>query len=116
VDDSDCLFCSIAAGRIPATLVHEDDDLVAFRDINPQAPVHILVVPRAHVASLHDAGEEHGRLLGRLLLTARALAEREGLAEGGYRAVLNVGLDGGQSVPHIHVHLLGGRAMGWPPG
>jgi len=116
VPDSDCLFCGIATGRIPATLVHEDETLVAFRDIHPQAPVHILVIPRAHLASLHDAGREHGELLGQMLLTARALAEREGLGEGGYRTVLNVGPDGGQTVAHIHVHLLGGRPMGWPPG
>lgn len=114
--ESDCLFCSITAGRIPADLVHEDDTLVAFRDIDPQAPVHILVVPREHVASLEDASEEHGELLGRMLLTARDLARAEGLAEGGYRTVLNVGGDGGQTVPHIHLHLVGGRAMRWPPG
>ncbi len=113
---SDCLFCEIAAGRIPATVVHADEALVAFRDIDPQAPVHILVVPRAHLASLAEAGDEHGALLGHLLLTARSLAEREGLAEDGYRTVLNVGPDGGQTVPHIHVHLLGGRPMRWPPG
>ncbi len=114
--EPDCLFCSIAAGRIPATLVHQDDALVAFRDINPQAPVHILVVPREHVSSLEEAGEDHRELLGRMLLTARDLARDEGLADGGYRAVLNVGSDGGQTVPHIHLHLMGGRAMGWPPG
>ncbi len=114
--ESDCLFCSITEGRIPADLVHEDDTLVAFRDINPQAPVHILVVPREHLASLEEASEEHGELLGRMLLTARDLARAEGLAEGGYRTVLNVGADGGQTVPHIHLHLVGGRAMRWPPG
>ncbi len=113
---ADCLFCSIAEGRISATLVHEDDTLIAFRDINPQAPVHILVVPREHIVSLEETGDEHRDLLGRMLLTARDLARAEGLAEGGYRTVVNVGSDGGQTVPHIHLHLLGGRQMGWPPG
>jgi len=116
VTESDCLFCSIAAGRTPAALIHEDDTLVAFRDINPQAPVHILIVPREHLASLEEAGEEHEDLLGRMLLTARDLARAEGLAESGYRTVLNVGPDGGQTVPHIHLHLVGGRTMHWPPG
>ena len=114
--ESDCLFCKVASGEIPATVVHSDDDLVAFRDINPQAPVHILVIPRAHVASLEAAGDDHGDLLGKLLLRARDLARAEGLAEDGYRTVLNVGADGGQTVHHIHLHLLGGRALGWPPG
>ena len=116
MSDMDCLFCKVASGDIPATLVHEDDDLVAFRDISPQAPVHILVIPREHVASLDVAEEGHGGLLGRMLLTARDLARSEGIAEDGYRTVLNVGADGGQTVHHIHLHLLGGRALRWPPG
>jgi len=113
---SDCLFCSIAAGEIPANIVHEDDTVVAFRDIHPQAPVHILVIPRQHVTSLDEAKKEHVELLGRLLLATGELARREGIAERGYRAVLNVGDEGGQTVEHLHVHLVGGRRMGWPPG
>lgn len=113
---NDCLFCRIAAGEIPATVVHQDEHLVAFRDINPQAPVHILLIPREHVASLDAAGPDHGALLGHLLLTARTLARSEGIAEDGYRAVLNVGADGGQTVHHLHLHVLGGRGLGWPPG
>lgn len=116
VSPSDCLFCRIASGEIPATLVHADEQLVAFRDISPQAPVHILVIPREHVASLDAARDDHRGLLGSLLLTARDLARAEGIAEGGYRTVLNVGDDGGQSVHHIHLHMLGGRSLAWPPG
>jgi histidine triad (HIT) family protein len=113
---SDCLFCKIAGGEIPATVVHRDERIVAFRDINPQAPVHILLVPREHVASLDAAGDGHRDLLGDLLLRARDLARSEGIEEDGYRTVLNVGADGGQTVHHVHVHLLGGRSLGWPPG
>ncbi len=113
---SDCLFCKIAGGEIPATLVHQDDRIVAFRDINPQAPVHILLIPRRHITSLDAAEAEHGALLGDLLLTARDLARSEGMAEDGYRTVVNVGADGGQTVHHLHLHLLGGRSLGWPPG
>lgn len=113
---SDCLFCKIAAGDVPADIVHESEDLLAFRDINPQAPVHILVIPRRHVPSLDEAGDGDGGLLGALLLAARDLARSEGIAEDGYRTVLNVGGDGGQTVHHVHVHLLGGRALTWAPG
>lgn len=113
---SDCLFCKIAGGEIPAKLIHEDDHIVAFRDINPQAPVHVLLIPREHITSLDTARPEHGALLGDLLLRARELARSEGMAEDGYRTVLNVGADGGQTVHHLHVHLLGGRSLGWPPG
>jgi len=116
VSSSDCLFCRIASGEIPATLVHEDERLVAFRDIGPQAPVHILIIPREHVASLDAAQDGHQDLLGAMLLTARDLARAEGIADGGYRTVLNVGADGGQSVHHIHLHLMGGRSLAWPPG
>jgi histidine triad (HIT) family protein len=116
VSPSDCLFCKIARGDIPATLVHEDERVVAFRDIHPQAPVHILLIPREHVASLDAVDAGHEGLLGRLLLVARDLARSEGMAEDGYRTVLNVGADGGQTVHHLHVHLLGGRSLGWPPG
>jgi len=113
---TDYLFCRIAGGEIPAKLVHDDDRIVAFRDINPQAPIHLLLIPREHVTSLDAAQPEHGALLGELLLRARDLARAEGMAEDGYRAVLNVGADGGQTVHHLHVHLLGGRSLGWPPG
>lgn len=112
----DCLFCKIANGDIPATLVHDGERIVAFRDINPQAPVHILLIPREHVASLDAAGDDHRDLLGELLLTARDLARSEGMAEDGYRTVLNIGADGGQTVHHLHLHLLGGRSLDWPPG
>jgi histidine triad (HIT) family protein len=116
VSATDCLFCKVASGEIPATLVHEDDRLVAFRDIGPQAPVHILVIPREHIASLEAAADDHEDLLGAMLLVARDLARAEGIAEDGYRTVLNVGADGGQTVLHIHLHLIGGRALDWPPG
>lgn len=113
---SDCLFCKIAAGTIPADLVHEDERLVAFRDIDPQAPLHVLVIPREHVASL-DAVDRSGReLLGEALLLAAEIARREGIAADGYRTVINTGELGGQTVDHLHVHLLAGRSLGWPPG
>jgi histidine triad (HIT) family protein len=112
----DCLFCKIASGAIPAKKLFEDDRAIAFRDIHPQAPTHILVVPKKHIASLAEAGaDEDGALLGHLLATVRELARSEGLS-GGYRTVINTGADGGQTVDHLHLHLLGGRAMGWPPG
>ena len=113
---ADCLFCRIVSGSIPATVVHRDEHTLAFRDIHPQAPVHILVIPREHIASLDAAGDHHGDVLGRLQLVARDLARSEGIAEGGYRTVLNIGADGGQTVHHVHLHLLGGRALAWPPG
>lgn len=110
----DCLFCRIVRKDIPATLVAEDEHCVAFRDINPQAPVHILIVPRAHVASLNEATDP--AMLGRLSLKAAELAKREGIAETGYRTVVNTNAAAGQTVFHIHLHLLGGRALRWPPG
>jgi len=111
---SDCLFCRIVAGEIPAQIVHRDGDVVAFRDIAPKAPVHLLLIPVRHVTSVHDAGD--AGLLGRLLTVATELAEREGVSKTGYRLVCNHGADAGQSVFHLHVHLLGGRSMAWPPG
>lgn len=113
---SDCLFCKIAAGTIPADLVHEGERLLAFRDISPQAPLHVLVIPREHLASLDAAGDGNGDLLGDALLLAAEIARREGISEGGYRTVINTGDDGGQTVDHLHVHVLGGRPLGWPPG
>ncbi|MBM4185183.1 MAG: histidine triad nucleotide-binding protein [Gemmatimonadetes bacterium] len=114
--DPSCLFCKIAAREIPAAIVHEDERLVAFRDIGPHAPVHVLVVPRDHVASLDATDEGDQGLLGALLSAAREIARAEGLSEDGYRTVINTGADGGQTVHHLHVHVLGGRSLGWPPG
>ena len=112
----DCLFCKIIAGKVPASVVHQDDQVTAIRDIHPQAPTHILILPNRHLASAADAraGDEH--LLGLLLLAASQIAEKEGLTAGGYRLVVNTGAEAGQSVFHLHVHLLGGRRMRWPPG
>ena len=110
----DCLFCRIVRREIPATVVFEDDHVVAFRDINPQAPTHVVIVPREHVASLNDAAD--AVLIGRLSLTAAKIARTEGVAESGYRTVVNTNRDAGQTVFHIHLHLLGGRHLGWPPG
>ena len=112
---ADCLFCRIAAGEIPAVKVHEDEVVLAIRDLNPQAPTHVLVMPVAHVASAADLTDAHGPLIGHLFAVAADIARAEGL-EGGWRLVTNVGADAGQSVDHLHVHLLGGRPMAWPPG
>ena len=112
----DCLFCKIIAGEIPSDTVHEDDLVVAFDDINPVAPVHQLIIPRQHIASAAQLAESDGPLLGRLFAVAAQLAERAGVTESGYRLVTNVGRDGGQSVDHLHFHLLGGRGLSWPPG
>jgi histidine triad (HIT) family protein len=109
-----CLFCRIVRREIPATIIAETHDCVAFRDINPQAPVHVLVIPRHHVASLNEATDPH--LVGRLAMVAAEIARKEGIADSGYRAVLNTNADAGQTVFHIHLHLLGGRRLGWPPG
>ncbi len=113
---SDCLFCKIVEGAIPAELVHEGERLIAFRDIQPRAPLHVLVIPREHIASLGTAEASHRDLLGEALLLAADIARAEGVADDGYRTVINTGGDGGQTVHHLHVHLLGGRALGWPPG
>ncbi len=111
-----CAFCEIAAGRSPARLVHQDDQVVAFHDIHPQAPTHVLLVPRRHLSSLLDLTAEDDALLGAMVRTARDLANRLGLGERGFRLVMNAGHDAGYSVHHIHLHLLGGRRLGWPPG
>ena len=113
---SDCLFCAIADGEIPADIVHNDELVVAFRDINPKAPTHILLISRAHIASAADLTEDDGPLLGRLFAATAQIARDEGIAEAGYRLVSNVGRWGGQTVDHLHVHLMGGRAFEWPPG
>jgi histidine triad (HIT) family protein len=111
-----CVFCRIVNGEIPATIVHRDDQVTAFRDIEPRAPVHVLIIPNQHLSSLAAAGPQHGALLGVLLQTVAAIARQEGIATSGYRVVINAGADAGESVPHLHVHLLGGRALAWPPG
>ena len=111
-----CLFCRIVAGELPARKVFEDDQVVAFHDVNPQAPVHVLIVPRAHIATLNDLSAEHDPLIGVMLRRAAAIAADLGLAERGYRTVFNCNRDAGQSVFHIHLHVLGGRSLHWPPG
>jgi histidine triad (HIT) family protein len=112
----DCIFCKIVAGEIPAAKLFEDERAVAFGDVNPQAPTHALVIPRAHVASLGDAAESDEALLGHLLLVAARVAREAGHAEGGFRTVINTGAAAGQTVFHLHVHVLGGRRLTWPPG
>ena len=114
--DSDCLFCRIAHGEIPATIVRSDSEVVAFRDSHPQAPTHILIIPRRHIPSVSELSAEDLELVGRLFLVAKELAVAEGIAEDGYRMLVNAGPDAGQTVFHIHLHLLGGRQMAWPPG
>ena len=112
----DCLFCKIAEGQIPSKIVYQDEDVVAFEDINPQAPHHILLIPRRHIASIADITEEDGPLLARVFMVAAKLAHQLGFDERGYRIVTNTGPDAGQSVFHVHFHLLGGRKFSWPPG
>ena len=111
---SDCLFCRIIRREIPATIVREDESTLAFRDIDPKAPTHVLIIPKTHVASLNEASD--ASMLGRLLLVARDIAATEGIDAAGYRTVINTGHDSGQTVHHVHLHLLGGRHMKWPPG
>jgi histidine triad (HIT) family protein len=114
---TDCLFCRIVRGEIPAKIVKRTDDAVAFRDIDPKAPVHILIIPTAHIAAVRDAkGEEGERQLGHLLAFAADIASSEGLDRDGYRIVTNTGRNAGQSVDHLHLHVLGGRKLSWPPG
>ena len=112
----DCLFCSIVAGEIPAEIIYQDELSIALRDINPQAPTHVLVVPREHLDSLDDASQRDEALLGHLLRVAARIANEQGLSENGYRTVINTGAGAGQSVFHLHVHVLGGRDLSWPPG
>ena len=113
---SECLFCNIASGGIPADIVYQDDDFVAFRDIDPQAPVHVLLIPRRHIESLNDLAAAHSDLMGRMNTVAAKVSAELGLAGTGYRWVLNCGEDGCQTVPHLHLNILGGRRLGWPPG
>lgn len=111
---TDCLFCKMVSGEIKPDIVYEDQEILAFRDINPRAPVHILIIPKTHVSTLNDLDDE--QMAGRLLLTTAQLAKQQGLAEDGYRTVINCNAHGGQEVFHLHVHLLGGRQLTWPPG
>ena len=114
--DQDCLFCKILAGDIPADRVYEDEKVFAFADISPQAPFHALIIPREHIATLNDLDDAHGPLMGQLFLAAKTIAAREGFQEGGYRTIVNCNAGAGQTVFHIHLHLLAGRPLGWPPG
>jgi histidine triad (HIT) family protein len=116
VTDPDCIFCKIVRGEIPAGVVYQDEQVTAFRDIDPKAPVHVLVVPNEHVANTTTLDTAHDAMVGALLRTAHTVARQEGVAESGYRLVVNTGRDANNTVPHLHVHLLGGRALGWPPG
>ncbi|MEP6550450.1 MAG: histidine triad nucleotide-binding protein [Gemmatimonadales bacterium] len=109
-----CIFCKIARGEVPAQMVMNSKEIAAFRDVNPQAPTHILVIPKKHIGSLDDVSDSN--LLGQMMSMAAAIARQEGIAKSGYRTVINTGKDGGQSVDHLHIHILGGRAMTWPPG
>jgi histidine triad (HIT) family protein len=113
---SDCLFCKIVARQIPGAIVYEDSRILAFDDINPQAPTHVLIVPKRHVSSLNDLSAEDDQLVGELVRRAAAIAKERGIAAGGFRVVFNTNRDAGQTIFHIHLHLLGGRGMMWPPG
>ena len=113
---SDCLFCKILAGEIPADLVYESETAVAFRDINPKAPTHVLVIPRKHISTINDIEQDDQEIIGSLYTAAKEIAAQAGIADDGYRAVMNCNKDAGQSVFHIHLHVLGGRVLAWPPG
>jgi histidine triad (HIT) family protein len=112
----DCIFCQIVEGKMSSDILYEDSEVVAFKDINPRAPVHILIVPREHIASVLEAGENQATLLGKLIITAKKLAKTLAVDKDGFRLVINTGPYSGQAVQHIHLHLLGGRRLGWPPG
>lgn len=113
---TDCIFCKIAAGTIPANVVYQNDDVLAFRDLNPQAPTHILVIPKKHIATTNDITPTDAALIGDMYLAAKQIAKDEGIADSGYRTVMNCNRGAGQTVFHIHLHVLGGRPMSWPPG
>jgi len=113
---SDCLFCRILAGEVPSTEVHSTERTYAFRDINPGAPTHVLVIPRQHIENAATVEPDHGEVLAEMLVAARDIARAEGIHDRGYRLVFNVGEDTGNSVPHLHLHVIGGRKLGWPPG
>lgn len=112
----ECIFCKIITGEIPAKLIYQDDDIVAFRDISPQAPIHILIIPRKHIERISDMKDEDAGLIGNLVLVGKKIAQDEGITESGFRLVFNNNKDAGQAVFHIHLHLLGGRKFSWPPG
>jgi histidine triad (HIT) family protein len=112
----DCLFCSIADKSIPSDIVYEDEQVIAFRDVSPQAPTHILVIPKQHIATINDMDISQGHLIGHMIYTAKSIAKQEELSDDGFRLVMNCNESGGQTVFHIHLHLLGGRTMTWPPG
>ena len=112
---SDCIFCKLASGEIPTKVVYEDDLVFSFYDAEPQAPVHVLLIPRKHIGSVSELQEEDAALMGHMMLTAKKIAAQLGIDQSGYRCVLNTGEDGGQSVKHLHMHILGGLPMGWPP-
>jgi histidine triad (HIT) family protein len=116
VNQASCLFCRIARGEIPANVAHQNDELIAFHDIDPKAPLHVLIIPRKHIGSVAQLADADAALVGRLFTTARDLAVSLGVSDSGYRMVINAGPDAGQSVDHIHLHLLGGRRLKWPPG
>lgn len=112
----DCIFCNIVSGNIPSEKVYEDDLILAFKDINPVAPVHVVIIPKKHIDSVMTMGDEHKNLIGHIFLKAQSIAEKLGISETGFRIVNNCGKDGGQSVMHMHFHLIGGRSLQWPPG
>jgi len=112
----ECIFCNIINGKMPGDIVYEDEEVVAFRDIDPKAPVHILIVPRQHISTTNDLEPTTQQLAGKIILTAQKIAMREGIDKSGYRLVFNCNRDGGQAIYHIHLHLLGGRRLSWPPG
>ncbi len=116
MSDKDCLFCKILGGDIPADIIFESESAIAFRDINPKAPTHVLIIPRQHIATINDIEPQHEALVGSLFSAAKAIAADEGLAEDGYRVVMNCNEAAGQTVFHLHLHLLGGRTLAWPPG
>ncbi|MCM8824564.1 MAG: histidine triad nucleotide-binding protein [Candidatus Omnitrophica bacterium] len=111
-----CVFCDISVGKVPAKKVYEDDEIIAFHDINPQSPVHILLIPRKHIINLTYIEQTDARLLSKMIMTATILAKKHNIAETGFRLVINTNRYAGQSVDHLHIHILGGRVMGWPPG
>jgi histidine triad (HIT) family protein len=116
VTETNCIFCRIVGGDIAADVVREDDATLAFHDLEPRAPVHVLIIPKQHIASVNEVTAASAEALGSLIVAARAVAERTGVADSGYRLVMNTGSDAGQSVGHVHLHVLGGRALKWPPG
>ncbi len=113
---SDCIFCKIVSGDIPADILYQDENVLAFRDLSPQAPLHFLVIPKKHISSINDIQSDDAELIGQLYLAAKTIAKQEGVDESGYRCVMNCNDDGGQTVHHIHLHVLGKRQMTWPPG